>query len=51
MTIAELIEKLSRYPSDMLIAIRDDCPADAEDFETINVAHRMGDSEVILVIV
>lgn len=50
MTVGELIEMLSKYPSDMLIAIRDDCPADTGEFETIHIEHRVGDSEVILVI-
>lgn len=50
MTIGELIEKLKRYPSDMLIAVRDEAEDDGE-YETINVEHRVGDDEVILVIV
>lgn len=51
MTVGDLIDKLSKYPNDLLIAIRDDCPGDTGEFETINIEHRIGDSEIILVIV
>lgn len=50
MTVAELIEKLDKYPSDMLIAVRDDCEPNTGEFETINIEHRVGDSEIILVV-
>ncbi len=48
-TIAELVEKLQRYPSEMLIAVRDECESDGE-YETITIEHRVGDSEIIMVI-
>jgi hypothetical protein len=50
MNVGELIDKLSRYPREMLIAIRDDCPRDTGEFERINIEHRVGDDEIILVI-
>ncbi len=51
MTVGELIDKLSKYPKDMLIALRDDCPGDFDySYETIDIEHNSGDDEIILVI-
>lgn len=51
MTVGELVEKLRKYPADMLVAIRDECAPDADsEYETIDIEHRIGDDEVIMVV-
>ena len=49
MTVGELVEKLRKYPSEMLVAIRNECEDDGE-YDTIRVEHHGNDDEVIMVI-